>query len=194
MSFSLRLLLIVGWSWCVIPPALAQETMALAMANAIARMMEMMGFANSSVPPLGMGAPPLTGFPSAFSTLPALPTPPAVSGSMSTAVPLQQVLAQFNQAWSAGGVAAQTTALEGIWEDNQGGLLIVQRQRYRLYASCQGAIDGDIVVGNGRVALTNQRENFTQSFEFALDQGRLVLRNHNGDVFLYRLLILDVIK
>jgi len=170
----------------VTPPALAQETMALAMANAIARMMEMMGFTNASVPPP-------TGFPSAFSTLPTLP-PPVVNGSMSTAVPLQQLLAQFNQVWSAGGVAAPSTALEGIWEDNQGGLLIVQRQRYRLYAPCQGAIDGDIVVGNGRVALTNQRENFTQSFEFALDQGRLVLRNHNGDVFLYRLLILDSIK
>jgi hypothetical protein len=201
IPFILRFLLIISWGLSLTPPALAQETMALAMANAIARMMEVMGFNNSNItPPLGMGAPlPLAGFPSAFNVLPnmthVMPTPLTASSSGSGGMPIQQLLEQFNQVWSNGGRGlvntTRTTALEGIWEDNQGGLLIVQRNRYRIYSPGNGVIDGDILLNDERIALTNRRENFTQSFEFALAQGRLVLRNHNGDVFLYRLLILD---
>jgi hypothetical protein len=194
--FTLRLLLICGLLFNPIAPAWSQENMAQAMAYAIARMMEAMGFPNSTVnaSPLPVNPMTMTGLPSAFGALPNMTNPVAPAMAISGNTPLNQILQHFNQSWSNNGrssTATEMSLLEGIWEDNQGGLLIVQRSHYRIYSSCNGFIDGDILVNANHVALTNRRENFTQTCEFALDQGRLVLRNHNGDVFLYRLLILD---
>lgn len=171
--------------------------MAQAMAYAIARMMEAMGFANTMInpSPLSMNSMTMTGLPSAFNALPNMHNSIAPAMAITGNTPLNQILQHFNQSWSNNGrsnaASASTNLLEGVWEDNQGGLLIVQRNHYRIYSPCNGFIDGDILVSVDRVALTNRRENFTQTFEFALDQGRLVLRHLNGDVFLYRLLILD---
>lgn len=171
--------------------------MAQAMAYAIARMMEAMGFPNGAInaSPLPFNPMTMTGLPSAFNGLPSMTNPVAPALAVSGNTPLNQILQHFNQSW-ANHEHSQTApeitgVLEGVWEDNQGGLLIVQRNHYRIYSSCNGFIDGDILVNAKQVALTNRREKFTQTFEFALDNGRLVLRNQNGDVFLYRLLILD---
>jgi hypothetical protein len=81
--------------------------------------------------------------------------------------------------------------LEGIWEGNDSGLLIVQGGRYRLYAPFSGFIDGEIRVSGDRVELTNRREQFSQEFEVAQDQGRLVFRDRQGQLYLYRKLDLD---
>jgi len=137
-------------------PATAQQTAAEAMAHAIARMMESMGF-TANVDPGG---------------------------------------AMANSAWramqGAGGAMPWTgTSLDGLWEDNQGGLLIVQGGFYRLYSACRGYVEGQIRVQTDRVELSNRTENFTQTFEFALDQGRLALRDQNGQLYLYRRLILN---
>mgnify|MGYP001809981874 CR=1 FL=1 len=150
-----RSLLVLALAPSLVQGAAVQETMAEAMANVIARMMESTGFASTGVP-----NPVMSGWPSAFGNLPL----PGGSGTMP---------------WN-------NSVLEGIWEDNQGGLLIVQGRFYRLYAPGRGVIDGEIRVATNRVELDNRQENFTQTFEFALDQGRLALRNQSGQVFLYR--------
>lgn len=157
-------------------PALGQGGAAAAMANAIARMMESMGFKDTGVSGPYYGAGPMDGWSQAFGNWPGM------AGAARQFAPMP------NQGWSPswGG-----SSLEGVWEDNQGGLLIVQGAFYRIYSSCNGSIDGDIRVGNDRVDLLNRRENLTQSFEYALDQGRLVLRSRDGQVFLYRRLILN---
>lgn len=157
-------------------PALAQGSAATAMANAIARMMESMGFKDGGVPGSYYSPGPGAGWPQGFGNW---------QGMADTA---RQFAPMPNQGWSSswGG-----SLLEGVWEDNQGGLLIVQGEFYRIYASCNGAIEGDIRVSGNRVELVNRRENFTQSFEYALDQGRLVLRSTSGQVFLYRRLVLN---
>ncbi len=149
------------------PTALAHQTLAEAMAQAIARMMESMGLnvTQNPVPP----------------SVPLSPWPPG-----------QAMPSAPNAAWQAwqGGFAVPTTVLEGTWEDNQGGLLIVQGGFYRLYAPCRGSLDGDIRVVGNRVELTNRQQGFSQSFEFALDQGRLALRDQNGQIYVYRRLVL----
>lgn len=183
--------------------AIAEETMAQAMGNAIARMMESMGFANTgvggamgNVPGMGQGVPyntmgmpgAMTGLPSPFGMVPGQ-TMPFPGGSR-----INQMADQFSQQmpFSGGGgtIPGTGTSLEGLWEDNQGGVLIVQGNFYRIYSSCKGFIEGTIQVGKDRLDLTNQRENFAQTFEFALDQNRLALRNTSGEVFLYRRLVL----
>ena len=95
------------------------------------------------------------------------------------------------QGASGGAMPWTGTSLDGLWEDNQGGLLIVQGGFYRLYSACRGYIEGQIRVQTDRVELSNRTENFTQTFEFALDQGRLALRDQNGQLYLYRRLILN---
>lgn len=92
---------------------------------------------------------------------------------------------------SGGAMPWSGTSLEGLWEDNQGGLLIVQGGFYRLYSACRGYVEGEIRLQDTRVELSNRAENFIQTFEFALDQGRLALRDQNGQLYLYRRLVLS---
>ncbi|BCU05795.1 hypothetical protein [Allochromatium tepidum] len=152
----------------LLQPAVAQQTAAEAMAHAIARMMESMGF--TATIDQGRGAP-----------LP--PTDPMGMSSWPSALG-QMPGALATKPWTG-------SSLEGLWEDNQGGLLIVQGGFYRLYSACRGYIEGEIRVRTDRVELSNRTENFTQTFEFALDQGRLALRDQNGRLYLYRRLILN---
>jgi hypothetical protein len=166
-------------------PVAAQQTAAEAMAHAIARMMESMGFtANVDQglgPPLPLSAPGQ--MPGALATRPdqAIPQAGAMADSAWRAM----------QGASGGAMPWSGMSLEGLWEDNQGGLLIVQGGFYRLYSACRGYIEGEIRVQSDRVELSNRTENFTQSFEFALDQGRLALRDPNGQLYVYRRLILN---
>jgi hypothetical protein len=179
-------------------PAAAQQTAAEAMAHAIARMMESMGFTanvdQGRGPPLPLSAPP---DPTGLSTWPAAPG--QMPGSLATrpdqAIPQAGTMA--DSAWramqgaSGGAMPWSGTSLEGLWEDNQGGLLIVQGGFYRLYSACRGYVEGEIRLQDKRMDLSNSAENFSQTFEFALDQGRLALRDQNGQLYLYRRLILN---
>lgn len=146
------------------------DTPAQAMAHAIARMMESMGFSGGVSG--NSGPVPPDGLPSAFGTWPSQLSPGGVMGQMGDVM------------------TGAPTVLEGVWEDNQGGLLIVQGGLYRLYSAGKGYIEGDIRVTEGRIELGNRAGGFTQTFEFALDQGRLALRNTSGQLYLYRRLVL----
>lgn len=152
--------------------AIAQQTAAEAMAHAIARMMESMGFTANIDQGRGPLLPPSSP-----------PTDPMGMSSWPSALG-QMPGALATKPWTG-------ASLEGLWEDNQGGLLIVQGGFYRLYSACRGYIEGEIRVRTDRVELSNRTENFTQTFEFALDQGRLALRDQNGQLYLYRRLILN---
>ncbi|MTW20151.1 hypothetical protein [Allochromatium palmeri] len=166
-------------------PAAAQQTAAEAMAHAIARMMESMGFTanldQGQGPPLPLSAPGQ--MPGALATRPdqAIPQASAMADSAWRAM----------QNASGGAMPWSGTSLEGLWEDNQGGLLIVQGGFYRLYSACRGYVEGEIRLQDTRVELSNRAENFIQTFEFALDQGRLALRDQNGQLYLYRRLVLS---
>ncbi len=191
--FILRLLLAVGLALGLARIAFAEETMAAAMANAIARMMESMGFANTGVGNAqnaisGLGQPGLAS-PMGMMGWPAtLGTMPGISGSSE---PMRSFLNRLIQEQSvADRNAPLEGSLDGVWEDSQDGLLIIQGHDYRIYSSGKGFIEGSLHLETDRIELTNPRENFTQSFEFALNQDRLVLRNQSGQVFLYRRLAL----
>ncbi|HYN77514.1 MAG TPA: hypothetical protein VES73_06965 [Lamprocystis sp. (in: g-proteobacteria)] len=89
------------------------------------------------------------------------------------------------------GVVGTGAALEGVWEGAGGGLLIVQGDRYRIYAPNWSAADGTLQVSGNRLQMVNRRANFNLAFEYALDQGRLALRDDRGQVLLYRRLVLN---
>jgi hypothetical protein len=82
-------------------------------------------------------------------------------------------------------------SLNGIWEAAGGGLLIVAGGNYRLYAPNWAFVDGILQVAGGRIRMMSRRAGFSLEFEYALDQGRLAMRDSNGQVYLYRRMVLD---
>jgi hypothetical protein len=188
-------------------PSPADDTRS-AMADAMVRMMEAMGLFGSTGGSFSSGPPGwsnpmgMSGWPSGFGAMPAMPGMPGMPGAGSVPMPSpggtpmdpttqMGQMGQMMERFAPGAAPWGTGPLEGIWEGSDDGLLIVQGERYRLYAPLSGSIDGDIRVKGDRVELSNQRESFTQEFEYALDQGRLVFRDRHGQIYLYRRLVLD---
>ncbi|HSO81077.1 hypothetical protein [Thiocapsa sp.] len=175
-----------------------------AMADAMVRMMEAMGLFGAAGGGMSGGSPGvpnpmgMSGWPSGFGAMPGVPdagTMPFPGGSQmdptSQVSQMGQMLERFNPGGAMTGTMPWTAGpLEGIWEGSDDGLLIVQGGRCRIYAPFSGYIDGDIRIAGDRVELTNRRESFSQEFEYALDQGRLVLRDRQGQIYLYRRLVL----
>ena len=147
-----------------------------AMADAMSRMMESMGL-------LGAGSDDARSMGDARGSGAAL----GQGGEMGR----KMLEGMTNGAPGTGRMPWTGAALEGIWEAAGGGLLIVQGGNYRLYAPHWAYVDGTIQVTGNRLQLTSRRANFSLTFEFALDQGRLALRDGNGQVMLYRRLVLD---
>ena len=177
-----------------------------AMADAMSRMMEAMGFlgsgsntANSMARGQMPGMPSPLGMPGWGMGMPGWP-----SGGMPFSGGNQwdqagrmggAMMDQFSRSVPGMGQMPQMpwggSVLEGVWEAAGGGLLIVQGGYYRLYAPDGGYIDGTIAVSADKVRMMNARADFDRQFDYALDQGRLALRDSNGQIYPYRRLILD---
>lgn len=83
------------------------------------------------------------------------------------------------------------TTLDGVWEGRDGGLFIVQNYRFRLYKPGYGHIDGMIQQRGDRLALYNPATRTARPYEVAQFRGRLVLRDADGQLLLYRRLWLE---
>lgn len=82
------------------------------------------------------------------------------------------------------------TPFEGIWEGANGELVVVQGDRFRIYAPGATFVDGIVKTQGDRVALYNPVDQQARPFDYAMQQGRLVLRDDAGQLFLYRRLVL----
>jgi hypothetical protein len=156
------------------PCAAQTEGAREAMANAMARMMEAMGFLGDSGNSAASGP---------------------LSAPMQAAEEARSMMEQM-----PGGEAMQAlpgldgwrgTTLDGVWEGRDGGLLIVQGPRFRLYAPNHAHIDGLIQQRDDRVAMYTPQDDVARPYQFAEQQGRLVLRDASGQIYLYRRLWLD---
>lgn len=177
--------------------AAAGETLAgtrEAMADAMVRMMDAMGFLDSGSTP---------SYPGGSSWAPAFGSF-AMPGSVPWGAPYQErspasamgdAMRQFSRGLSApgGGQPFPWTGspMEGIWEGRGGELLIVQGNRFRIYAGTAEHVDGYIMVRADRLALYNPIDTNTQLYQYAESQGRLVLKDASGQLYLYRRLRLD---
>jgi hypothetical protein len=110
---------------------------------------------------------------------------------------MRQFSRQMPGAGSRGGSAGgwsppwAISRLEGIWEGRNGELLVVQGSRFRIYSPHMQRVDGLIQIRDDRLALYNLRDERPQPFEFAESQGRLIMRDLQGQIYLYRRLRLD---
>ena len=178
----------------------------VAMADAMARMMEAMGFLN---PPASTGLPmttppvPLGGMPGGLS----IPGMTGMPGASSWSAPggdpaglmgkggevMKQMTEGMKLPGSSGGAPSSSpgSRLDGVWEGRNGELLIVQGNRFRIYPGSSGYVDGYIQLSGDRLAMYNLENAHISPFDFAESDGRLALRDRNGDHFLYRRLWLD---
>ena len=156
------------------------------MAEAMTRMMEAMGMFGSGSGGMGMGMNPMSAWglgPGGFGA------PGGIPGGMPW-----NAMQQFSGAGMPGfgqGFPWSGTGLQGIWEGRNGELLIVQGNRFRLYPGNAGYLDGYMQLSGDRLALYNPQDAQAQPFEYAESDGRLVLRDGAGQIYLYRRLQLD---
>ena len=174
-----------------------------AMADGMARMMEAMGFlgsgantANSMARGQMPGMPSPFGMPGLGMGMPGMPSsgmPFSGGNQMDQAGRMgSTMMDQFSQTVPGmGQMPWSASALEGVWEIAGGGLLIVQGSNYRLYAPDGGYVDGTLQVSGDRLQMANARAGFVLQFDYALDQGRLAMRDQSGQVYLYRRLVLN---
>jgi hypothetical protein len=92
--------------------------------------------------------------------------------------------------WSRGAwphrSASAAAHLNGVWLSESGERLTIRAGRFRLQAGSDRVTDGVLQVRGRRLALHQPRLNRTWIYEFAEHEGRLALRDAQGQVFLYR--------
>lgn len=163
-----------------------------AMADAMTRMMEVMGFSASDAP---TQIPEQAMDQMMGAVMDGQDTPEALPLEDPWSAPFGDPLWTFGlpERWQAfGGLFRwRSTTLEGVWEGRDGGLLIIQGYRFRLYQPGSGHRDGFIQQRGDRVALYNPLTGVALPYESAQQDGRLVLRDAAGQLFLYRRLWLE---
>jgi len=168
-------------------PVAAADGMADKMARAMARMMEAMGLFQDGggTGSFSFGASP-GGVPGT-GQIPWAQNPwSSPFSDPSQAFGMDQWMQQMP------GLRALTgTSLDGVWEGRDGGLLIIQRYRFRLQSDRGGHVEGLIQQRGNRIAMYEPTTETARSYQFIEEQGRLILRDPQGEIYLYRRLWLD---
>jgi hypothetical protein len=175
-------------------PVGASNGMRDMMADAMVRMMEAMGMFGSATGsmgtnPMAMAGPTWGLGPGGF----------GVPGGIASGIPWNAApgMGQMMQQFGSGGLPGGGQffpwggGLQGIWEGRNGELLIVQGNRFRIYPGNAGYVEGYMEVSGDRLSLYNPEDAQGRPFEYAESDGRLVMRDAAGQIYLYRRLILD---
>lgn len=164
-----------------------------AMADAMVRMMEAMGLFDPRAMGDFVGAMPLDPL-SAAGQIPGMGQLPG-GGGMPWGAPGTSGMGEMMKQFPGGGVPGMPGGgwlpwsggrLEGIWEGRNGELLIVQGNRFRIYPGHATYVEGDIRIAGDHLTLHNRGEGEPRAFEYAESEGRLVLRDPQGQLYLYR--------
>lgn len=89
-------------------------------------------------------------------------------------------------------MAPQQSPLDGIWQGQGGELVLVMYGHFRIYANADAYRDGRYEVRDQRIIMQDPQTGATRAFEFALSEGRLVLRDKDGQLLLFRQLPIPV--
>jgi hypothetical protein len=167
-----------------------------AMADAMAQMMEAMGMFNpssgTSAPPYPMWMPGAGGAGMPWGGSPFQDP----SGAMSMGDNMMRKLYPNMPGVGSPGQSYpwMGAGLEGIWEGRDGELLIVQGKRFRIYSGAAAYVDGYLHTQGDKLAMYNTGDQQARAFEYAESDGRLVLRDPAGQIYLYRRLRLDAVE
>ncbi len=95
----------------------------------------------------------------------------------------------YETPWGGGppwGPGYEDGPLQGAWESPTGELLLVEGSRYRMYAGESRHLDGQLRIEGDRLFLSNPEQRSAQRFEFYTQEGRLLLRDDSGQLYVYR--------
>lgn len=91
------------------------------------------------------------------------------------------------QGWPGqAGSAAQSGYLDGIWELTNGSLVIIKRNAARLYVSREQYQDFILGYDQQRIWWTPRGGNTTTTYRYQMRDGRMVLRDNQGETLLMR--------
>lgn len=80
-----------------------------------------------------------------------------------------------------------TGALDGSWQGQSGEILAVQSGRFRIYLDRDRYQEGRIeLLGKDLLSMQGQNSGTARRYEYAVHEGRLVLRDEAGNLLLYR--------
>ena len=77
--------------------------------------------------------------------------------------------------------------LNGVWMGRAGEWLLIKAPYFRLMSGRGQHLDGMFRLRDDLLIMQTQQSDRPWLYEFAEDQGRLVLRDRQGNLFLYRL-------
>jgi len=77
-------------------------------------------------------------------------------------------------------------SLDGVWRGRAGEILVIQGNRFRVYADSTRFTEGELRIQGNELWLHNPKSNTTQRYEYAEHEGRLALRDAQGQLLLYR--------
>jgi hypothetical protein len=78
------------------------------------------------------------------------------------------------------------SSLNGVWRGRSGDVLVIQGNRFRIYADKTRFTEGELRIQGNQLWLHNPKANHTQRYEYAEHEGRLALRDARGQLLLYR--------
>lgn len=90
------------------------------------------------------------------------------------------------------GQAPGRSPLDGIWRGQRGEIVLVMYGMFRIYANADTYRDGRYEVQGNKLVMIDPSRGTRRSYDFALDQGRLVLRDRDGNLLLFRQLPIPV--
>ncbi len=120
-----------------------------------------------------------------FSGSPWNQTWPGMMSSMPGATAGQQMMRQMpgsNSPW----YPLAASELDGVWQGQGGDLLEIRGDRFRLAGGAGRHIEGQLRTQGNVISMRNARTEATRSYEYAVHQGRLALRDPYGQLMLYR--------
>jgi hypothetical protein len=82
--------------------------------------------------------------------------------------------------------------LDGIWRGRGGEIVLVMYGHFRIYADSDHYRDGLFQIDGNWLTLYDPQSGSQRSYEYALNEGRMVLRDENGQLLLYRQLPIPV--
>jgi len=76
--------------------------------------------------------------------------------------------------------------LEGTWLGNAGDILVIHGVRFRIFMDEAHFTEGIFRIDGNLLTMTNLENHTSRIYEFAMQQGRLVLRDADGNLMLYK--------
>jgi hypothetical protein len=99
-----------------------------------------------------------------------------------------------NPAQTMGGMFPGTdqSPLDGIWQGQAGEIVLVMYGHFRIYADSDHYRDGRYEINDKLLVMHDPQSGNSRSYEYAFSEGRMVLRDKEGNLLLFRQLPIPI--